>query len=103
MENATIKAFGIDVAADGCVISDNILLQFSRVRWHLGERRNAVVERNQLRSMLKEAGTVRPIALLLAKLGANGSLWLSRGGCREIFSRGQDGIVVIGNEGAEPR
>ena len=103
LENATIKAFGIDVAADGCVISDNILLYNSPEYGGISvSGRNAVVERNQLRSMLKEAGTVRPIALLLAKLGANGSLGSIGGRLSGNLLLGvQDGIVVIGNEGAE--
>jgi hypothetical protein len=75
VEPGTLKAFGIDVAADGCVISDNILLYNSPEYGGISvSGRDAVVERNQLRSLLKEAGSVRPIALLLARLGANGSL-----------------------------
>ncbi|ODT45675.1 MAG: hypothetical protein ABS70_02650 [Nitrospira sp. SCN 59-13] len=103
VENATIKAFGIECAADGCVISDNILLYNSPEYGGISvSGRNAVVERNQLRSMLKEAGSVRPMALLLAKLGANGSLGSVGGRLSGNLIFGvQDGIVVIGNEGAE--
>jgi hypothetical protein len=103
VENATIKAFGIEVAADGCVISDNILLYNSPEYGGISVNgRNAVVERNQLRSMLKEAGSVRPMALLLAKLSANGSLGSVGGRLSGNLIFGvQDGVVVIGNEGAE--
>ncbi len=103
VEPGTLKAFGIDVAADGCVISDNILLYNSPEYGGIAvSGRNTVVERNQLRSMLKEAGSVRPIALLLAKLGSNGSLGSVGGRLSGNLILGvQDGIVVIGNEGAE--
>ncbi len=103
VENSTVKAFGIDCAADGCVISDNILLYNSPDYGGISvSGRNAVVERNQLRSLLKEAGSVRPIALLLARLSANGSLGSVGGRLSGNLVLGvQDGIVVIGNEGAE--
>ena len=103
VEASTIKAFGIDCAADGCVISDNILLYNSPEYGGISvSGRNTVVERNQLRSMLKEAGSIRPIALLLAKLGANGSLGTIGGRVAGNQVIGvQEGIVVIGNEGAE--
>ena len=98
-----LKAFGIDCAADGCVISDNILLYNSPEYGGISvSGRNAVVERNQLRSMLKEAGSVRPIALLLARLGGNGSLGSVGGRLSGNLVLGvQEGIVVFGNEGAE--
>lgn len=103
VDAGTLKAFGIDVAADGCVISDNILLYNSPEYGGIAlSGRNTVVERNQLRSLLKEAGAVRPIALLLAKLGANGSLGTIGGRVAGNQVLGvQEGIVVIGNEGAE--
>ena len=99
----TVKAFGIDVAADDCVISDNILLYNSPEYGGIAvSGRNPVVERNQLRSLLKEAGSVRPIALLLARLGENGSLGSVGGRIAANLVLGvQDGIAVIGNEGAE--
>lgn len=103
VENATIKAFGIECAADGCLISDNLLLYHSPEYGGISvSGRHAVVERNQLRSTLKEAGSVRPIGLVLARLGGNGSLG-SVGGrvAGNRLSGVQDGIVVIGNEGAE--
>ncbi|MCS6328192.1 MAG: right-handed parallel beta-helix repeat-containing protein, partial [Nitrospira sp.] len=103
VDPGTLKAFGIDVAADGCVISDNILLYNSPEYGGISvSGRDAVVERNQLRSLLKEAGSVRPIALLLARLGPNGSLGSVGGRVSGNLVLGvQDGIVVIGNEGAE--
>jgi hypothetical protein len=103
VDPGTLKAFGIDVAADGCVISDNILLYNSSEYGGISvSGRDAVVERNQLRSLLKEAGSVRPIALLLARLGANGSLGSVGGRLSGNLVLGvQDGILVIGNEGAD--
>lgn len=103
VDPGTLKAFGIDVAADGCVISDNILLYNSPEYGGISvSGRHAVVERNQLGSLLKEAGSVRPIALLLARLGPNGSLGSVGGRIDANTILGvQDGIVVIGNEGAE--
>ncbi len=103
VEPGTLKAFGIDVAADGCVISDNILLYNSPEYGGIAvSGRNTVVERNQLRSLLKEAGAVRPIALLLARFGGNGSLGTLGGRIAGNLVLGvQEGIVVIGNEGAE--
>jgi nitrous oxidase accessory protein NosD len=103
VDPGTLKAFGIDVAADGCVISDNILLYNSSEYGGISvSGRDAVVERNQLRSLLKEAGSVRPIALLLARLGPNGSLGSVGGRVSGNLVFGvQDGIVVIGNEGAD--
>ncbi|MCW5787494.1 MAG: right-handed parallel beta-helix repeat-containing protein [Nitrospira sp.] len=103
VDPGTLKAFGIDVAADGCVISDNILLYNSPEYGGISvSGRDAVVERNQLRSLLKEAGSVRPIALLLARLGTNSSLGSVGGRVSGNLVFGvQDGIVVIGNEGAE--
>lgn len=101
-EGGTLKAFGIDVAADGCVISDNILLYNSPDYGGIAvSGRDAVVERNQLRSLLKEAQTVRPIALVLARLGPNGSLGTTGGRLAGNLIFGvQDGIVLIGNEEA---
>ena len=103
VEAGTLKAFGIDVAADDCVICDNILLYASVEYGGIAvSGRNAVVERNQLRSVLKEAGAVRPIALLLARLGGKGSLGTIGGRVAGNTVLGvQEGIVVIGNEGAE--
>ncbi len=103
VDPGTLKAFGIDVAADGCVISDNILLYNSPEYGGIAvSGRNTVVERNQLRSLLKEAGAVRPIALLLARFGGNGSLGTFGGRIAGNLVLGvQEGIVVIGNEGAE--
>ncbi len=103
VDPGTLKAFGIDVAADGCVISDNILLYNSPEYGGISvSGRHAVVERNQLGSLLKEAGSVRPIALLLARLGPNGSLGSVGGRIAANQVLGvQDAIVVIGNEGAE--
>lgn len=103
LEVGTFKAFGIDVAADDCIISDNILLYNSPEYGGISvSGRDAVVERNQLHSLLKEAGSVRPIALLLARLGKNGSLGSIGGRIAANLVLGvQDGIVVIGNEEAE--
>ncbi|HMU32189.1 MAG TPA: DUF6519 domain-containing protein, partial [Nitrospira sp.] len=103
VEAGTLKAFGIDCAADGCAISENILLYNSPEYGGISvSGRNTVVERNQLRSMLKEAGSVRPIALLLARLGGNGSLGSFGGRLSGNLVLGvQEGIVVFGNEGAE--
>ncbi len=102
-EAGTLKAFGIDVAADDCVISDNILLYASIEYGGIAvSGRNAVVERNHLRSLLKEAGSVRPIALLVARFGANGSLGSIGGRITGNAVLGvQDGVVLIGNDGAE--
>ncbi|GMV51903.1 MAG: hypothetical protein NBKEAIPA_01111 [Nitrospirae bacterium] len=103
VDAGTLKAFGIDVAADACLISENILLYNSPEYGGISiSGRNTVVERNQLRSLLKEAGSVRPIALLLAKLGKNGSLGSVGGRIAANQVLGvQDAIVVIGNEEAE--
>ncbi|MFO0729681.1 MAG: hypothetical protein U0361_01545 [Nitrospiraceae bacterium] len=70
-----MKAFGIDVAADDCIVHDNILLYDSSEYGGIcisGD--NSLVERNHLRSQVKEAGSVHPLAILVANLGAKTGL-----------------------------
>ncbi|MCC2644088.1 MAG: uncharacterized protein K0S45_4501 [Nitrospira sp.] len=103
LDTGTVKAFGIDVAADDCIISDNILLygsvEYGGIAVSGG---NALVERNHLRSLVKEAGSTQALALLVARLSSKGSLGSIGGriaGNRMVGV--QDGIVLIGNNGAE--
>ncbi|MBI4003188.1 MAG: right-handed parallel beta-helix repeat-containing protein [Nitrospira defluvii] len=103
VETGTLKAFGIDVAADDCIISDNILLYASVEYGGISvSGGNAVVERNYLRSLVKEAGSTQPLAVLVARLGAKGSLGSIGGRIAGNRILGvQDGIVLIGNNAAE--
>lgn len=103
IENSALKAFGIDVAADDCLISDNILLYGSLQYGGISAGgRDAIVERNQLRSLIQEAGAVQPLAILVGKLGSKATLGSSGGRIAGNHIVGvQDGIVLIGNDEAQ--
>lgn len=102
LDSGTVKAFGIDVAADDCIVSDNILLYGSPEYGGISiAGDDNLVERNHLRSLVKEAGAVRPLAVLVANLGAKTGLGSSGGRIAENHLVGvQDGIVLYANDGA---
>jgi hypothetical protein len=100
LEEGTLKAFGIDVAADDCIVSHNNLVypspEYGGIRAH---GNNTVIEENKLRSELPEAGIgIHPVGIVLsnAVLG-------SRGGriAANHLDGVQDGIVLIANDGAD--
>lgn len=103
LESGTVKAFGIDVAADDCIVRDNILLYDSSEYGGIcisGD--NSLVERNHLRSQVKEAGSVHPLAILVANLGAKTGLGSSGGQISGNHLIGvQDGILLYANDGAQ--
>ena len=103
LETDTHKAFGIDVAADDCIISDNILLYNSAEYGGISASgHHAVVERNHLRSFVKEVGKVHSLAILLAKLGGKAGFGSIGGRIAGNHLVGvQNGIVLYGNDGAD--
>lgn len=103
VEAGTAKAFGIDVAADECIVTDNLLVYGSTDYGGINvSGGNPVVERNHLRSLVGQTGATQAVGIVVARLGAKGSLG-SIGG-RIVGNRivgVQDGIVLVGNNAAE--
>lgn len=100
------KVFAIEVAADDCTISDNVLLYDSPLYggiWASGD--NAVVERNQLRSLIGKIGkdaSGYPLAIVIANFNKD-TIFGSAGGriVGNHLAGPQDGIILIGVNGAD--
>ena len=97
-------AFGISVAANECAIRNNFLV-YAAVDYGGIEvsGANARVEGNSVRSLAREASATPSIGILFARRGSQGSNLGSNGGGifgNSIFGA-QDGVLLIGNIGAE--
>jgi hypothetical protein len=91
------------VAANDCVIANNLLTYFADDYGGIAAAgAQAVIERNSVRCSAREQGGTRSIGILIGRLGSQGNLG-SIGG--RIAGNGifgpQDGILLIGNTGAE--
>ncbi|HET9916269.1 MAG TPA: right-handed parallel beta-helix repeat-containing protein, partial [Candidatus Binatia bacterium] len=102
-ESGNVKASGIDVAANDCLIADNIVAYTAEAYGGIAASGgNASVERNLVRSLAREAGASPSIGILLGRLSAQGSLPSSGGRVAANNVLGaQDGIVLIGNTAAQ--
>ena len=102
-ETGDLKAFAIDVAASDCVIADNLAAYLADDYSGIAAAgANALIERNSLRSLAREAGGTRSLGILLGRLGAQGSLGSTGGrvAANSVFGP-QDGMLLIGNSGGE--
>jgi hypothetical protein len=98
-ETSDAKAFGIDVAANDCIIRDNSLVYTAADYGGIAASgAQAAVENNTIRCLAKEASSTPSLGILVGRLNAQGSLG-STGG--RIFANSilgaQDGIVLVGN------
>ncbi|HEX6770168.1 MAG TPA: DUF6519 domain-containing protein, partial [Candidatus Binatia bacterium] len=102
-ESGNVKASGIDVAANDCLIADNIVAYTAEAYGGIAASGgNAIVERNLVRSLAREASASPSIGILLGRLSAQGSLPSSGGRVAANNVLGaQDGIVLIGNTAAQ--
>ena len=102
-EVSDTKAFAIDVAANDCAIRNNSLIYAADAYGGISvSGANARVEGNSVRSLAKEFSTTPSVGILVARLGAQGSLGSIGGGIvgNGIFGA-QDGVLLIGNIAAE--
>ena len=93
------KAFGIDVAANDCVIRENMVAYSADVYGGIAASGDdAVVENNRLLCLAKQASASPSLAILVGKLSAQGVLGSTGGRIAGNSIRGaQDGIVLVGN------
>ncbi|MDO8596867.1 MAG: DUF6519 domain-containing protein [Sulfuricaulis sp.] len=93
------KAFAIDVAANDCVIRENMVAYGADVYGGIAASGdNAVVENNRLLCLAKEASASPALAILVGKLNAQGVLGSTGGRIAGNSILGaQDGIVLVGN------
>ena len=102
-EISDTKAFAIDVAADNCAIRNNYLIYAADDYGGISvSGANVRVEGNSARSLAKEVSTTPSVGILVARLGAQGSLGSIGGGIVGNSILGaQDGVLLVGNTAAE--
>jgi hypothetical protein len=97
------KLFGIDVAANDCVIKDNLLTYAAPAYGGIvASGSYTTIDNNGLRCQAREAGADPCLGILVGRLGGQGSLG-SNGGrvAGNSLAGAQDGIVVIDNTAIE--